>query len=202
MKTNPVLFRCAVLICSALLTACATTELTFVWKNDKYTGGPVRSIAVVGLSQKPAVRDLFEDEFVRELKAHGVDAVPSYTVLLSHELADRELAIAKIKTLDTDSVLATRLLNRKMVQTYAPTVYTFPNYYWDRPGYYGYAITGGQVTLDEEVVLLETNLYDVKTGQLLWTARTDTWLADAQQTLVRGFAKTIIDKMIADRVIR
>jgi hypothetical protein len=42
----------------------------------------------------------------------------------------------------------------------------------------------------------------MKTGQLLWTARTDTWLGDYQQTLIRSFAGIIINKLSADKIIR
>jgi TolB-like protein len=94
------------------------------------------------------------------------------------------------------------LIDKKTVETYAPQVYTFPYEYHSWPGFYGYVVTGGQITQQEEVVHLETNLYDAKTAQLIWMARSDTWLGDVQQTLVRAFAKAIIDKMVSDKIIR
>jgi hypothetical protein len=191
-----------IFLCSVLLASCATTTVNSVWKNEKYTGGPLNKIAILGLGYNPAVRKLFEDEFVRELKARGVDAVPTYPVLLSDELGDRDAAVTKVKSLGTDGVLAARVVDRKTTKIYTPEVYSFPYSYNDFAGYYGYVVSGGQVVQQDEVVSLETNVYDMKTGQLLWTARTDTWLGDYQQTLIRSFAGIIINKLSADKIIR
>jgi hypothetical protein len=36
---------------------------------------------VIGVTQQPAMRRLFEDAFVAKLKAEGVEAVPSYQLI-------------------------------------------------------------------------------------------------------------------------
>jgi len=56
-------------------------------------------MAVIGVSKKPVIRNLFEDECVRELRARGTDAVASYTFLPFDQLANKETVQSKIREL-------------------------------------------------------------------------------------------------------
>lgn len=200
MKMRLLLSWCLIVLCSLLLTSCATTTLTAVWKNEDYKGGQIDKIAVLGIAKIPVVRNLFENEFVRELKARGVDAIPTYPVIPTVQLADRDLVVAKVKTLGTDAILATRLLDRKTVETYVPQVYAVPSYYGDWERYYDFVSTG--YTVQEEFAYLETNVYDIKTGQLIWTARSETSLASRDESVIKSFIKVMVDRLTADRVIK
>jgi hypothetical protein len=183
-----------------MLISCATTRLTAVQKNEDYKGGPIKKIAVLAVAKVPFIRNLFENDFVTALKARGVDAIPTYPVIPTVQLADRDLVVAKVKTLGTDAIIATRLLDRKTVETYVPQTYAVPSYYGDWGSYYGFVSTG--YTVQEEFAYLETNVYDTKTGQLIWTARSETSLASKDESLIKSFIKVVVDRLTADRVIK
>ena len=95
-----------------LVTACASTQLSSVWKDPAYQARPAK-IMVIGLAKKPEIRRLFEDEFVRQLKARGTEAIASYTVLAEQQQNDQAAIAAKVKEMGADSVLLTRLVEQK-----------------------------------------------------------------------------------------
>jgi len=202
MKTKMVICCLMMGITLLMLASCApTTKVNAVWKNENYKG-PIRKITVIGASQRQAVRNLFEDEFVRELKARGTDAFASYTVLPLDQLDDKEKAAAKIKSLGADTVLIARLVDRKTVQTSVPgQPYVVPYYYSSWSSYYGQIITP-VYTYQDDYAYVETNLYDLKTENLIWTARSETWMVEADQTLIKAFIKVMIDRLSADKLIQ
>jgi len=201
MKTRTIVYGVFVMFCFLAVSSCATTTLTAVWRSEGYRG-PIKRIAVIGVSKKPVIRNLFEDECVRELKARGTDAVASYTVLTSEQLADKETVQARIRELGADALLTTRLVDRKSMQTYIPgQVYVMPNYYYGWSGYYGNVFTTPGYTVQDEYAFLETNVYDVKTEQLIWSARSETWMSDNDQETIKSFIGAIISRLSADKVI-
>ncbi len=201
MKTKMAFCFLPMGIALVLLASCApTTKVNAVWKDEHYPG-PIRKIAVIGASEKVAVRNLFEDEFVRELTIHGTDALASHTVLSIAQLADKEKAAAKIKSLGADTVLIARLVDRKTVQTSVPSQpYIIPYYYSSWSNYYG-QIIAPEYVFHDDYAYVETNLYDLKTENLIWSARSETWMVETDQTLIKAFIKVMIDRLSADKII-
>lgn len=182
-----------------LLAACATTQLTSVWKDPSYQTRPSK-IMVVGMAKNAINRRLFEDEFVRQLKSRGTDAIASYT-MLSDKLQGDEAAIAqKVKDLGADTVLITRLVSKKTVQSYVPpTPYFPPPYYGSWPDYYGYGYrymyTPGYIA-EDEYAIIETNLYEAKTDKLIWAASSETGISDTDQGLIQTYINVMVKNMI------
>src|SRR4030065_1197039 len=87
---------CFGVIIAMLITPCATTKLTSAWKDPLYQKQP-HKIMVIGVAKKPVNKRIFEDEFVRQLKARGTDAVASYTVMPDEKQADNTAIAATMK---------------------------------------------------------------------------------------------------------
>ena len=201
MKQSSKLLCCLMIISSFLLTSCATTILTTVWKDESFTG-PVRKMAVIGIFKTPAIRNFFEDEFSRQLKTHGIEAVASYTIIPIDDQSDKDIVASKLRNLGMDFVLVTRLVDRKTVQTYIPgQAYMVPGYYRSWGGYYQYAYSPGYL-VEDTYAYAETNIYDVKNDKLIWSARSETEISGVNQELIRSFVKIMIDRLSADAVIR
>lgn len=182
-----------------LLTACATTQLNTVWKDPGYQARPAR-IMVIGVARNPINRRLFEDEFVSQLKARGTEAIASYTVLSDRQQDDREAIAAKVKELGADTILITRLVSKKLVQTYVPpTPYFPPPYYGSWPDYYGYGYrymyTPGYIAEDEYAVI-ETNLYEARSDKLVWAASSETGISDSDLSVIQGYIAVMVKNMI------
>ena len=59
------------------------------WQAPASAAGPFKRLLVVGVTKEATVRRIFEDEFVRQLRARGTDAVASYTLIPEDGQVDR-----------------------------------------------------------------------------------------------------------------
>lgn len=191
-----------------LLSACASTDLTTVWKDVQYKGH-ARKIMVIGILQSPVVQRQFEDEMARRLKGYGADAIAGYTVLSDRPEDDWPVTEQKIRKLGADAVLIVQVVDKKTVTNYAPSpgqTLMYPMYSGSAPlappGYYGparqgyYAAAPGTV-MQNDYAVVQTNLYDLASRKLIWTASSETFLGDNAGPRVTTFVK-VIAKSLAD----
>jgi hypothetical protein len=94
----------------ALAPACATTELTSVWMDSEYAGGPLETVMVIGLARDASGRRIFEDTFVQRLAAHGVEGIASDTLLPDVAQVRRETVEQAIQGRGVDAVIVTQLV--------------------------------------------------------------------------------------------
>jgi len=153
-------------------------------------------------------RRFLEDEFVRQLSKKGVDAVAAYQSFGDSVPKDKETIEAKLKELGADSLMITRLVDRRTEERYAPGTNYAVNtaYYRSWPGYYGatyttvYTNPGYMVT--DQYAIAESNLYSVETEGLVWAINTDTWLNDPAVPLLKGYVKVVTNAMLDDDIIK
>jgi hypothetical protein len=193
-------WSCFTVLCFLLVSSCATTTLTAVWK-DPGVHGTIRKVVVVGTFRTSAIRNIFEDDFVKQLRAKGVDAVASYTLIPLDELPDRDLVMSKAKEAGADAILVTRLMGKRTVSTYVPgQPYVVPDYYYRWGPYYQYVYTPGYMA-EEEYAYAETNIYNTSNNMLIWSARSETQLAGRRESTIESFVRTIVDRLSADKLI-
>ena len=192
-------------VMSMFLVACVGTNLTSAWKDPSYQRQPGK-IFVVGIAKKPVNKRMLEDEFVRQLKARGVNAVASYTVMSDSRKNDHSVVAAKMKEQGADAVLISRLASKKTVQTYVPgTVYYPPQNYNNWHDYYGYGsqavYTPGYVA-EDEYALMETNLYSAGNDKLIWSAASETELMGSNQAQIKSYIGVMVKSMVDGKLIR
>jgi hypothetical protein len=201
MKKERQLLFLAVLITLFLSSSCATTATTNVWRDQTYAG-PVKKVLVMGISQQKGIQRFFEDEFVRQFRARGTDAVAGYTVLPYDQKMDKDFIAAKARELGIDAVLVARPLSRAMQRTYVPgQAYAVPGAYSRWGSYYGSAYSPGYV-VEDEYVYIETNMYDVASEKLIWSTQSETIIAASNQELIKSFISTMIAQLESDRLIK
>jgi hypothetical protein len=164
------------------LVGCASTGMVHSWKDPNYSGGPMSKVLVIGVAASDANRRIFEDRFKMDLATEKVEAISSYTVLPASQL-EEEAVRSKLTELTVDGVIISRVVDSKTVETIYPPETTYmggayyPGYYGSYYGYYSnaysYYTSPGYVTTTE-YVYVETNLYDAKTGNLVWTGLSET----------------------------
>jgi len=178
------------------MTSCATTTLTSVWKDESYQG-QIHDVFVIGVARKYTNRRIFEDEFVKQLKAHGVNAIPSYTVFPFNEMLDKEAIISKMKELGMNTVLITNVVDKER------KVYT-DNWYNDYSYRYNYRPYRTQYA--EDVYSLETKFYDTGTEKLIWSALSETFLVDDVALdygeEIRSFINVMVKKIKEDNLLK
>ena len=195
-----IVVRAALVLIVLAVVACAGTTLTKSWRSPDYRGQPFKKLLVVGVSDWPELRRSFEEEFVKELKAAGVDAVPSFVLLPETGQADEAQLTQAVKEAGADGALITHLI-RVDVQTEVKQVYMPVEI-----GFYdGYAVAWAgsyKVPVSHtDTVVLETDLYSVQDSQLVWSATTQTVAATSIQKDLPGFAKLIIGELRRQKLI-
>lgn len=175
----------------------AQTVLTDVWKDKDYRG-VAKKVMVFWIVQVPQNRLLAENEFVRQLKARGLNALPAYVIIEPDKLVDRDTAVKKIKDLGVEALLTLRVTNKQTVQSTIPEsgktnlsqLASYYQYIYDAP------------TVDPSgPAYLETILFDVKTERRIWTARSVTKVDVIDQKALSDFIALMIERLAADKMI-
>lgn len=201
------LYRTLLIFLSLALTilaaACSTSSLSGSWKNPDYRGR-IGKVYVIGVSKQDINRRLFEDQFNQSLQAQGVVGISSYKDLPSADIGQQAVA-ERVRANGADSVLMTRMMGKRTEEVVTPgrvTAYSSgpygysPNpYYRTWVSYYErrYEATYEPPTVTQyQVATIEANLYDVKSGELIWSAQLDTVVDAKLQKLIKDFVKTVV----------
>jgi len=189
-----------------ILTACATTKLSGTWKDENLSGKEFQKLLVIGAAKQQQVRELFEDEFVRQLEAQGVKAIPSYTLIPAEKMLDKETIVSHIAENRIDAVLITRLTGSKGEREMETgNTYRVPYAYYNQMHeYYKKGLESTQEpspATTHKVIILETNIYNAETEKLAWATASDVYVQDAAYKLTKDFIKVIVNKLVSDEVI-
>ncbi len=184
-----------------LSTSCSPTTMKTVWKDKNYQGGKLKKIFVIGASENPTIRRLFEDEFVEQLKARGTDAVTSYSLIPSEEMLKKDMVESKMQIVKADAVIVTSLLDKQKHKIYSSNYSRgwHANY---RTAYETHRYQSARY--EYNVFSLETNLYDIRSEKLIWSGLSDTQIASGQSDAYKEGsvvkAIKILIKIIVDRL--
>ncbi|NTU41586.1 MAG: DUF4136 domain-containing protein [Nitrospirales bacterium] len=201
MKNRMWLLLFALVLSLFALTSCATTRITAEWKDETFHE-TLHKVVVVASFRSEAVRNSFEDEFVRQLSSRGVEAIASYTLPGLGDLKKKEKVIEEIQKIGAGAALVTRLLDRRTARTYVPgQVYVMPSYYYYWGPYFDYLYSPGYI-VEEEYAHAETNIYETKDKRLVWSARSETLLSGRSRDLIKSFVETMADEIARGGLIR
>ena len=182
-----------------LVISCAGTELTQKQIDEAYTGNPVSDILVIAITGNEHNRRSFEKKFVAQLKSVGVDAVSSEEAIpmpANLELK-KEMILNAVNQYKNDAVIITHLIGKdeKDVYTRGGSAHRgFYGFYRSRYSDPGYSSTS-------TTVRLETNLYDVKTEELIWSGKSKTWSKDSKDKIINDVIKTVIKNLQQNKLI-
>lgn len=211
---------------AVLVAACATTttKMSGTWQAPDFVGKGFSNILVLSVAKENADRRMYEDKMVESLANVGASAVPSYRVLPNLD----EVSEASVKELVAknrhDAVLVTRLvsldskIHHVKGQSYVvpngrysvgyPSGFYQPGYNgFYRPGYYGYYSNSYSIVNDpgydvlRHSVLVETNLYDVESEQLVWSGRSTTLRPESAAKAIPSITSTVSRELKNDGVL-
>jgi hypothetical protein len=168
---------------------------------------------VIGGSTNQVVRRIFEDEFTARFKTRGTNAIPSYRIFPDENSLDKDAIDAKSQDLGIDALLIARVVDRKIKRELTPAPYS--NYYqgtyfYDWPNRYSRYYSGPyplryddeRPRLSEyEVVNLETNIYDTRTGKLIWSALSNTIVGGSSKLEISSIIDTIMKSLSENQLI-
>ena len=138
----------------------------------------------------------------------GVEGEASYKLIKGSKI-DREVVTRAIKGLEIDAVIVTHLVGVDEETIYRPSMDYMPMYgggyygglysyyphvntYVQRPGYY----------TTHETYTLETNLYDVESEELVWSARSRTFAPESVDEVITDLTKLLIKDLSEKNLIK
>jgi len=200
-----------------LVAGCSSankTVITGAWNNPDPEIEDFRKILILGIGASQSSVAVVEQTVADELATVGFNAVTSTQNFTQQELSamrdDQDLAKKRLEEIGVDGILVMSVLDVKEETYYVPgtTSYyptaSYPYYggyygYWGRtyttvssPGYYEQTVS----------IFLESNLYDIETENLVWSAQSKTQDPSSVQALADNFARVLVDEMIKGKVIK
>jgi hypothetical protein len=185
------------------LAACSTTYVSSLWKDPTYQVKP-HKIMIIGIAKSPANKRTLEDDFAKQIKLQGTDAVSSYAILPDDKDGNKDAIAAKMKEQGADAVLITRIASRKTVYTNLLEVYAPPQTYrtWQNYYEYGYGnITSPNYVEETKYAVMETNMYDAGNDKLIWSASSETEITGTDQKFIKSYVKVIVKSMTKQKLL-
>jgi hypothetical protein len=190
----------------SLCTACSSaTYVTGSWKSTKHTSFAYKNILVAALTDHVVARSTVEDALVAALSGHFSQVLRSIDVFppkAGKSDTDETAIMRKVFGKNIDAILTVSLLRKGTENRYVPgsTAYDPFRYDYNRSfwGYYTWSYDRyympGYFT-EDTVYYIETNLYDMKSMDLVWSAQSKTYQGIALQTFSKDFAKSLVKEM-------
>jgi len=204
-----------IIVAAVCVAACSpSTQITGSWKNSEArVDGDINTILVTALTARANARQAVENDIAAALTDKGYKTIKSIDVMpptfTGDKTPDRSELLAKIKGTGADAILTVALIDKETETRYQPGSYgyapiprfgyygTFWGYYttWyptlHDPGYYE----------EDKVYFIETNLYDVETEELLWSAQSKTYNPRSLPDFAKEFSRIVVSKLEQDRVL-
>ena len=191
-----------VLSLSALfISSCATSSLVATWHDDNYSGvDALDNVLIIAVTNDETIKRLYEDIFVEKLVESGIRAQASYKLSESDIKPDRESMQKAIDESGAGALLITRYLGTDVKEHYHPPQRTmlwsdpyYSRYYRYYPMAYREVYSPGY-TVTVTTVSLESNLYDTRTGKLIWSVRSES----VNPSMTRKYVKELVSLCVND----
>ena len=180
----------------------AKTEIIGEWQEESYQKGNIDKVLILSIfnKDKPLLQRNFEDGMAKAFKEDGILATPSMDKMPYDQTIDSTIFEKYFKDLDVDAVVVSRLVGIDQSRDFkSGYLYTIPysNYYGFYSYYYAgiqYANTSGYLS-ENVVVVLETNIYETKNKQLIWSGISETVDPQKASDVIKSFGNELVSKL-------
>ena len=192
------------LLIAAAFTAAAVASLgavkfTSTWgaTDARTTSFKGQKVAALVISDDMSLRMSGEEALARELSARGMQGVAAYRLIPAPELKDVERAKGWFEREQVAGVVTLRPIGQDQVKRYPPDIWATP-YYSTLWGYYPYSwgavyVVGSGGT--DTVITVESLIYKVSTGKLVWAGVSEAKNPKDLQKLVADIVKEAAKKI-------
>jgi len=198
MKTNTWLFPTLSIIVLCLLISCASTKVTGEWKDPNFEAKKFNKIMIIGIAKQPTQRIAYEDEFVRQLKAAGVMAISSHSIIPFDKMLDKATIVQNIAGMGIDGVIITRVRDvedkveyyrsNNMYDYYNRSFTVTPSFQTSSPIY-------------KRKYNFESNLYDVKTEKLVFSLSSKTYAPENINKRLGPYIEIVVKKLTQNNLL-
>ena len=179
------------------------TKVTESWKDPAAKDVQFDKIVVVAMVNEAKMRQDAEDRMLANI---GRDrAIASFTLFPDIKTTDKDAAIAKIKEAGCDAAVVLKPAGSKSKVSNIPGRIEYDPIYDTFWGYWGYAWTTSWAPEYQETdltVRVQTLVYDLKSGKLIWSSSSETKNPGSVRNLVDGVADKVGKSMRKQKLIR
>lgn len=189
-----------------LLATGSQNEFLSTWKAPgaeqiDFTG---RKVAAVLIVDDPGLRVSAEEALAREISARGAIAVAAYKILPKELLTDKDAARAWFEKARIEGLVILRVVKTDTQKVYSSVVWS-SGYYGNAWDYWG---TGWATATpigkgrDQQLLTVETVLYDLSKGVPIWAAATRTTDPKNVQTYMKLLAIDLVKELEKAGLVR
>lgn len=204
--------RLQALVVAVVLGACsAGPQVTRIQEVAESADTPYRNILVVTLLSSFDSRRYLEDEVVAQLAGLGTNAVASTSMMNTRTPVTRATFVKMVENIDADAVLLMQLVSLQSAGSYVDmnpesTVNLRPTAYWNVFSVDTTEYVEPQAIEFEHSLVLQTELYSVKTQAPVWGIRSSSKYSMGfdrakDYSIVRNEAEAIAKYLSRDRLI-
>ncbi len=203
ISPSGVLKYCILTFALSLAGGCSSTKIVNEWREPDYIAPRFKKVVVLGISKEAALRRSFEDEFAAQLRANGIQAVPSYQYLPEEGQAPESHLLKAVKQSGADAAIMTRLVRVEHRTQVTPGYYPYPVH-----GFYGWYSSGWTGfyepprIYDYDVYTSETSLYDLQHDRMVWAGTVQTTDSDDIPREIKNYVKTVMDALKQNNLLR
>lgn len=195
-----------------LLTGCSSSRITHSWKSETASSGSYDKIMVIGIikDHDRNLREQMENHLADDLKARGYNAVSSLKEYgpKAFDNMDEEGAITKLSNSGVDAVITIVLLDKERERNYVPARVHYSPYIIYQRHFWGYYSTIYDRIYSPEYFqqvntkyFWESNFYDLKTKQLLYSVQTESFDPASAESLGHEYGEMIVMDMFEKKII-
>ena len=172
----------------------ATSPIVSEWRNPAYASGSFRRIMVGALGGDTSVRRNFEDEFVAQLRAAGIDALPSYRFTTDSEKVDEASLKQAAQKARADALLFARLIQVEQKSQYGPGYFPYTSFgiFGSNVGATWYGLGGAPTIYRYNEYVSESTLYDLDKNEIVWTGTIKTMEPENVRTAIKSYVEAVM----------
>jgi hypothetical protein len=197
-----------------LLAACSTTtRITGSWVAPEAKQRPInnRSVFIASLTRNIEVRTKLENSMAAQAALRNIKAVKSidhFTPEFYQQQPTKQELLSRIQRTGVTTILTVTLIKKESEQRYVRGTSTYMPYRgYGFGGFYNYynfmyptMIDPGYYVTDK-TYFLESNLYDVASEKLIWSAQSETVNPGSIDNFVKDYPKVLLAQMVKDGLL-
>ena len=184
------------------LNGCSTaTPIVSEWRNPTQASGSIKRVMIAGPNGDASVQRNFEDEFVVQLAAMGVDAVPSYPHVPESEAISENNLRRIAQEARADGLLLMRPIKVEEKTNY-PRVGPEISFgiFGSNAGVGWSGIPGGSGLYRYNEYTSEIALHDLGRNELAWSGTVRTKESSNVQTAIKSYVETVTKALSAQNL--
>jgi hypothetical protein len=190
-----------------LVLGCATAQIESTWRDPAITPRSLEfeKVVVVAMAKDGVLRRKAEDELVLVLEkgpraqAGQMSVTPSYLVLDERELASTAHAQERMRSEGFDGAVLVSFVSSQERLTVETPMYPAGGLwgYYGRPGAFYDPVS----VRSDTIVRIQTDIYSVAEGKLLWSGVSRSMNPNNVEELVSGVADAVAGKLREDGLL-